>query len=108
MHYCIRYTHVKYQLNRDKWFVKTANTQKNKLNCINLQLAIRIKKKTLFFDMHHREKGTCISIFNKIGLVDQSKPCTNLFVKKIKLHKMQLAIRISKNFHGRTDRGRVR
>ena len=37
MHYRLRYMHVKYQLNKDKRFVKTVNT-KNKLNCINLQL----------------------------------------------------------------------
>ena len=47
MHYRIRYMYVKYQLNRDNRFVKTVITKKN-LNCINLQLAIRIKKNLSF------------------------------------------------------------
>ena len=47
MHYRIRYMYVKYQLNRDNRFVKTVITKKN-LNCINLQLAIRILKITPF------------------------------------------------------------
>ena len=47
MHYSIRYMHVKYQLNRDKRFVKTVNT-KNNLNCIKLQLAIQISKNCFF------------------------------------------------------------
>ena len=34
-------------------------------------------------------KRTCISIFSKIGVVDQLKPCTqNLFAKICKLHKL--------------------
>ena len=28
-------------------------------------------------------KRTCISIFSKIGLVDQSKPCTQIYLQKI-------------------------
>ena len=46
--------HVKYQLNRDKRFVKTVNT-KNKLNCMNLQLPIAIFKKSTLSDMHYRK-----------------------------------------------------
>ena len=34
MHYRIKYMQVKYQLNRNKRFVKTVNT-KNKLNCMD-------------------------------------------------------------------------
>ena len=28
-------------------------------------------------------KRTCISIFSKIGLVDRSKPCTQIYLQKI-------------------------
>ena len=87
MHYRIRYMHVIYQLNRDKRFVKTVNT-KNKLNCMNLQLPIA---------------STCISIFSKIGLVDQSKLCTQIYLQKFaNCINLQLAIRISKNHAIRT------
>ena len=41
---------------------------------------------------------TCISIFNKIRLVDQSKPCTQIYLQIImNCIDLQLAIRISKN-----------
>ena len=87
MHYRIRYMHVIYQLNRDKRFVKTVNT-KNKLNCMNLQLPIA---------------STCISIFSKIGLVDQSKLCTQIYLQKFaNCINLQLVIRISKNHAIRT------
>ena len=43
-------------------------------------------------------KRTCISIFSKIGLVDQSKPCTQIYLQKFaNCINLQLAIRISKN-----------
>ena len=47
MYYHIRCMHVKYPLNRDNRFVKTVITKKY-LNCINLQLAIRIWKNHSF------------------------------------------------------------
>ena len=101
MHYRIRYMQVKYQLNRDKRFVKTVNT-KNKLNCINLQLAIRISKNRLF-QTCIIVKRTCISIFSKIGLVDQSKPCTQIYLQNFLICiNLQLAIRILKNHAFRT------
>ena len=78
MHYRIRYMHVKYQLNRDKKFVKTVNT-KNKLNCKNLQLPIAIFKDRPF-QTCTIVKRTCISIFSKIGLVDRSKLCTQIYL----------------------------
>ena len=71
---------VKYQLNRDKGFVKTVNT-KTKLNCINLQLPIAIFKNRPF-QTCIIVKRTCISIFSKIGLVDQSKLCTQICLQK--------------------------
>ena len=57
--------------------------------------------KNRLFQTYIIVKCTCISIFSKIGLVDQSKPCTQVYLqKKWKLHK--LAIRISKNHAFRT------
>ena len=88
--------HVKYQLNRDKRFVKTENT-KNKLNCMNLQLPISIFKNRPF-QTCIIVKCTCISIFSKIELVDQSKLCTQIYLQKFaNCINLQLAIRISKN-----------
>ena len=93
--------HVKYQLNRDKRFVKTVNT-KNKLNCMNLQLPIAIFKNRPF-QTCIIVKRTCISIFSKIGLVDQSKLCTQIYLQKFaNCINLQLAIRISKNHAFRT------
>ena len=101
MHYRIRYMHVKYQLNQDKRFVKTVNT-KNKLNCMNLQLPITIFKNRPF-QTCIIVKRTCISIFRKIGLVDQPKLCTQIYLKKFaNCINLQLAIRISKNHAFRT------
>ena len=98
MHYRIRYMQVKYQLNRDKRFVKTVNT-KNKLNCINLQLPIAIFKNRPF-QTCIIVKRTCISIFSKIGLVDQ---ITQIYLQKFaNCINLQLAIRISKNHAFRT------
>ena len=101
MHYRIRYMHVKYQLNRDKRFVKTVNT-KNKLNCMNLQLQIAIFKDWPF-QTCIIVKRTCISIFSKIGLVDQSKLCTQIYLQKFaNCINLQLTIRILKNHDFRT------
>ena len=101
MHYRIRYMHVKYQLNRDKRFVKTVNTN-NKLNCMNLQLPIAIFKNRPF-QTCTIVKRTYISIFSKIGLVDQSKLCTQIYLQKFaNCINLQLAIRISKNHAFRT------
>ena len=101
MHYRIRYMHVKYQLTRDKRFVKTVNT-KNKLNCMNLQLPIAIFKNRPF-QTCIIVKRTCISIFSKIGLVDQSKLCTQIYLQKFAYCiNLQLAIRILKNHAFRT------
>ena len=48
-------------------------------------------------------KRTCTSIFSKIGIVDQSKPCTQIYLQKIaNCINLQLAIRISKNQAFRT------
>ena len=101
MHYRIRYMQVKYQLNREKRFVKTVNTQ-NKLNCINLQLPIAIFKNRPFQTLII-VKRTCISSFSKIGLVDLSELCTQIYLQKFaNCINLQLAIRISKNHAFRT------
>ena len=42
--------------------------------------------------------STCLSIFSNIGLVDQSKPCTQIYLRNTEsCINLQLAIRISKN-----------
>ena len=46
---------------------------------------------------------TCISIFSKITLVDQSKPCTQIYLQIIiNCINLQLAIRISRNLSFQT------
>ena len=61
-------------------------------SCINLQLPIVILKKSILLDMHHhktymyinfQQNLTCISIFSKLWLVDQSKPCTLIYWQNI-------------------------
>ena len=48
-------------------------------------------------------KRTCISIFSKIGLVDQSKTCTQIYLQKfLNCNNLQLANRILKNHAYRT------
>ena len=101
MHYRKRYMQVKYQLNRDKRLVKTVNTN-NKLNCKNLQLPRAIFKNRPFQTCIN-VKRTSISIFSKIGLVDQSKLCTQIYLQKFaNCINLQLAIRILKNHAFRT------
>ena len=71
-------------------------------SCINLQLPIAIFKnrpsQTCII-----VKRTCISIFSKIGLVDQSKLCTQIYLQKFaNCINLQLVIRILKNHAFRT------
>ena len=48
-------------------------------------------------------KRTCISIFSKTGLVDQSKTCTQIYLQNfLNCNNLQLAIRILKNHAYRT------
>ena len=64
-------------------------------NCINLQLPIVNLKTTRTCII---VKRTCILIFSKTGLADQSKPCTQIYLQKMANYiYLQLAIRISKN-----------
>ena len=69
---------------------------------MNLQLPIIFLKNRLF-QTCIIVKRTCISIFSKIGLVDQSKPCTQVYLQKFaNCINLQLAMRISKNHTFRT------
>ena len=69
---------------------------------MNLQLPIKFVKNRLF-QTCIITKCTCLSIFSKIGLVDQSKPCTQVYLQKFaNCINLQLAIRISKNDAFRT------
>ena len=68
---------------------------------MNLQLPIEIFKNRLFQTCI--VKRTCISIFSHIGLVNQSKPCTQVYLQQFaNCINLQLAIRISKNYAFRT------
>ena len=69
---------------------------------MNLQLPIKVFKNRTF-QTCIIVKRTCISIFSQIGLVDQSKPCTQIYLQKFaNCINLQLAIRISKNHTFRT------
>ena len=69
---------------------------------INLQLPIVILKKSFLLDMHHRKTYMYIN-FQQIRVSKSVKTVhANLFAKICKLHKLQLANRISKNHAFRT------
>ena len=72
------------------------------IRCINMQLTIRISKLN-FFQICIIGQRTCISIFSKIGLVDLSTPCTQVYLQIFtNCINLQLAIRIKKNHAFRT------
>ena len=99
MHHHITYMYIYFQQNRANRSVITVHTNvfvKN-ASCINLQLPIEIFKNRLL-QTCIIVKRTCITIFSKIGLVDQSKPCIQMYLQKFLICiNLQLAIRISKN-----------
>ena len=66
-------------------------------SCIDLQLYQYYFFKNQLLHTCITIKRTCMSIFTKIRLIDQSKPCT-----QICLQNLQLAIRILKNHAFRT------
>ena len=67
-----------------------------------MQLPIEVFKNQLF-QTCVIVKRICMSIFNKIGLLDQSKPCTQIYLpKNANCINLQLAIRISKNHASQT------
>ena len=99
MHHHKTYMYINFQQNRINRSVITVHTNlfAKIASCINLQLPIVIFKNRLF-QTCIIVKRTCISIFSKIGLVDQSKPCTQIYLQKnANCINLQLAIRISKN-----------
>ena len=76
--------YANYQQN---WVSRSVKTVHTKLfakiaSCINMQLAIVILKKNRLFQTYIIEKRTCLSIFSKIVLVDQSKPCAQIYLQK--------------------------
>ena len=97
--------YINFQQNRVKTQVMTVLTSlfaKKIASCINLQLRIIIFQNRLF-QTCIIVKRTCTSIFSKIGLVDQTKPCTQIYLQKIaNCINLKLAIRISKNQAFRT------
>ena len=69
---------------------------------MNLQLPTGFFKNRLF-QTCIIVKRTCISIFSKIGLVDQSKPCTQIYLQTFLIRiNLQLVIKILKNHAFRT------
>ena len=72
MHYCITYMYINFQ----QTLVISVQTVHTNIFAKNRKLYkfattnSNFEKKNFFLDMHH--KCTCISIFSKIGLIDQS------------------------------------
>ena len=96
--------YINFQQNRVKTQVMTVLTSYSQkiASCINLQLPI-ISFKNRLFQTCIIVKRTSISIFSKIGLVDQSKLCTQIYLQKFaNCINLQHAIRISKNHAFRT------
>ena len=67
--------------NRSVITVHTNVFAKKIVSCMNLQLPIFFFKNQLF-QTCIIVKRTSISIFSKIGLVDQSKLCTQIYLQK--------------------------
>ena len=76
--------YINFQQNRVSRSVKTCTQIYLQIvaSCINLQLPLIIFKNKLFKTCII-VKRTCISIFSKIGFVDQSKPCTQIYLQEI-------------------------
>ena len=91
-----------FQQIRSSKFVTTVNINffvKKNVSCINLQLPIVLLKKNVVAKKHHCITYTCISIFSKLGLVDQSQSCTHIYLQIIaSCLKLQLPIVILKKW----------
>ena len=74
MHYHIKYMYVKYQLNRNNRFVKTAN-KKNKLHKIATYNSNF--EKSLLSAMHH-SASICKPNWKRIDLIDIVQPFTKI------------------------------
>ena len=87
--------YINFQQNRVKTQVMTVLTSLFAKKSLQLPIIIFKNRR---FQTCIIVKSTCTSIFSKIGLVDQSKPCTQIYLQKIaNCINLQLAIRISKN-----------
>ena len=81
--------------------VKTVRTNIFAKNCMLHKFAITntIFVKSIISDMHHH-KTFMLSIFSKIRFVDQSKPCTQIYLpKNCKLHKFATTNSVFKKIH---------
>ena len=67
---------MNFQLNRVQIFLQK-NRMLHKLATTNSNF----EKKLTISDMHHRI-SICISVFSKFGLVDESEPYTQIYLKK--------------------------
>ena len=98
--------YINFQQNRATRSVITVHT--NVFAKKNRKLHEFATTNIFFFKNRHFQtciivKRTCISIFSKIGLVDLSKPCTQVYLQIFtNCIDLQLAIRISKNQTFRT------
>ena len=64
------------------------------VSCINMQLTFEFRNQTSFGHASS-DNVKCISILSKIGLVDLSKPCTQVYLQIFaNCINLQLAIRI--------------
>ena len=90
MHYHKTYMYINFQQNRVCRSVKTVHTyllarnrKLHKFPTTNSNF-----EKNQLFQTCVIVKRTCISIFNKIGLIDQSQPCTQMYTpKNRRMHK---------------------
>ena len=89
MHCRKMYMHINFQQNQVRRSVKTVHTNVFAKNCKLHKLATTNSNfENGFFETCGIVKSTRISIFIKLGLVDQSKPCTQINSQKNrKLHK---------------------
>ena len=82
--------HINFQQNRVNRSVITVHTNlvaKKIASCINLQLQIRISKKSNLSDMHHRKTYMHINFQQNRVRRSVKTVHTNLFAKNYKLHK---------------------
>ena len=90
---------IGFQQNRDNRSVITVHTNVYAKNRKLHQFAATNQlKKSILSEIHHRKTYMYINFFIKIGLVDQLKPCTQIYLQKLaSCVDMQLPIVILKN-----------
>ena len=95
MHHRKTYMYINFQQNRINRSVITVHTNVFRKNCKLYKFATTNSNffKNRLFQTCIIVKRTCISIFSKIGLVDQSKTCIQIYLRKnCKLHKFATTI----------------